>query len=298
MNDISIIIVNYNTKKLLEKLLTSLLIQAVDLKLEIFVVDNGSTDRSAEMVESDFPYVRLIRNSQNLGFAKANNQAIRQCQGRYILLLNSDAELLDDTLYLMIEFMDTHKDAGIIGPRLLNPDGSIQFSCHNVPALFRTFIEMSFINRIVPLDVGDMLYRFGYDRIREVGYVSGACLMVRREIIEEVGLLDERFFMYAEEADWCIRVKKAGFKIYFIPQARVIHSLRGSIKNCDLLDISREKLKSSYLLFEKHYGRFKARLLCGLFFLCFVTRLLIWIGDSQKRKLYLGLISESIALAT
>lgn len=295
MIDVSVVIVNRNTEELLNKSLESVFNAEADkITKEVFVVDNGSTDKSVEMVRTKFPAVRLIINSDNLGFAKANNQAIKECTGRYILLLNSDAYLLNNALTLMVEFMNTHIDAGIVGPKLLNPDGSIQFSCYNIPAVYRALIEMSLLNRILPLDIGDMLCHFKYDTVREVGYVSGACMMIRREVIEKTGLLDERFFMYAEEADWCMRAKKSGFKVYFTPEPVATHAMRGSLKKYELLDISREKLKSNYLLFEKHYGRLKARLFCLFVFLYLALRFIMSIGNRKKRKLYSGLINEDI----
>lgn len=285
MINASVVVVNWNTKELLENCLSSLDGEERSLQLEILVVDNNSSDGSADMVASKFPDVKLIRNQQNRGFAKANNQALSISSGRYILLLNSDACLVNNSISLMLEFMDSRPEAGIIGPRLLNADGSLQFSCYNVPSVFRTFLEMTFISRLFPWDTGNMLYHFGYDKIKEVGYVSGACMMIRREVLDDIGLLDERFFIYAEEADFCMRAKESGWKIFFIPGAKVKHYLRQSVGRYGIEKMTAEKLKSNYLLFRKHYGKLSADMFVVLSCFWELPKLLLFLFDKERLRI-------------
>lgn len=221
---VSIIIVNWNTRDLLRQCLTSV-VRETTVSNEILVVDNGSTDGSADMVVVEFPVAYVIANRKNLGFAKANNQAIAKALGRYILLLNSDTVVLDRAIDRMIEFADQHLEAGVVGPKLVTSDGSLQSSCRNFPWLGNSII--AFLGSVHLLPYGFLSARihrlWEHDQIRDVDWIIGACLLVRHEVIRQVGSLDEDFFFYSEDMDWCYRIKKAGWRILFYPDARVIH---------------------------------------------------------------------------
>lgn len=194
MTDLSIIIVNYNGSKFLEDCLNSVYRGTNKTDFEFIFIDNHSSDNSVEIVRANFPRVRIIENQQNLGFCKANNQGLKICQGRYALLLNTDTVVKDGALDRMVEFMDAHPEAGAGGPKLLNPDGTPQHQ----GALFNKKFWLS----KSPV---------------KVDYVIGACLMVRREVIDKVGGLDENFFFSNDDLDWCRRIRKAGWDVYFLP---------------------------------------------------------------------------------
>jgi hypothetical protein len=273
MNDVSIVIVNWNTKDFLKKCLDSVYSHINGISFEVLVVDNASSDGSVEMVKNRFLQVRLIINDKNLGFARANNQAIRISNGRYLLLLNSDTVVLKDTILEMVRFMDSHPRAGIAGSKLLNPDATLQLSCYNIPTLRRVFFEYTFLSRILPFNSGEIILHFKHNKEKEVGYVSGACFMIRKRLLDEIGLLDERFFMFAEEADLCLRAHKRRWKVFFIPQAEVIHYGRQSVINYGLSAMSGIKWRSNRIFFIKHYGSFIATLFTSFVFLIIALRL-------------------------
>lgn len=216
--DLSIIIISFDTKELLRECLTSVLNQTKGVEFEVIVVDNGSSDTSVEMVKKEFPQIKLIKNKENLGFAKANNQALRQSHGEYVLLLNSDTKIVNNALVKLVNFAESKKDLGIAGPRLLNLNDTPQPSAAPFYTLPVTAIS---------LFSGDKFLRQSPSKSTPVDWVSGACFLIKREVIEKIGLLDERFFMYAEEMEFCYRAKKAGYQVYFYPQAEVIHLIQG-----------------------------------------------------------------------
>jgi len=220
--DLSIIIVNWNTRDLLDACLASVYASTGGLQLEVFVVDNASGDGSAAMVRTRYPHVRLIENFENRGFAAANNQAIALSAGRYVLLLNSDTELASDALSYLVRFMDAHPRAGAVGPLLLNADGSLQPSCHPVLTPWREFWRLLFLDRVLPLATYPM-HRWDRETPREVEVIKGACLLLRAEALAQVGLLDERYFVYTEEMDLCARLLAAGWANHWEPRARVTH---------------------------------------------------------------------------
>lgn len=257
---LSVIIVNFNSRELLRECLDSLLASAGGIDSEIFVVDNRSTDGSPEMVQNEYPRVRLIRNAENVGFAKANNQALRVCKGEYVLLLNNDTVILEDCIERMLEFMDAHPQAAMAGCRILNPDGSLQVSTYNFPSLARIFLRAYGIKNLIPRQAwarrliaryspryvqAKIPWYWDHRQVRQVDIVKGAFCLVRSSAIAEVGLLDETTFMYWEETDWAYRMKKAGWEVYFVPDATIIH--RGGNKDKD-------RAFSSFLLLEKNKG--------------------------------------------
>jgi len=224
---LSIIIVNFNTKEVLRKCLASiekletgnkqsLLLR--NWKLETIVVDNGSTDGSVEAIEARYKDIKILRNKENLGFAKAVNQGIKQATGEYILLLNPDTEVKPNVLEELIKFVQNHPKAGVVGARLLNPDGSIQPSVYHFPTIWRAIREF-WLGRKGEYDKYAPLEKKTID----VEAVTGAAMLIPRKTIEKVGLLDERYFLYFEDLDYCRRIKKAGLKVYYCPSAEIIH---------------------------------------------------------------------------
>lgn len=223
--DISIIIVSWNTRDLLAHCLQSLEACAVNggrFSVETFVVDNASTDGSLQMVRERFPHVHLIENGQNVGFARANNQAIPQSKGRYIVLLNSDTEVFPGAFEAMVAFMDAHPDAGGCGPMLLNADGTLQSSCHPMLTPEREFWRLMFLDRIWPTATYAQT-RWDSSTPRQVEVIKGACFLLRREALNQVGLLDDQYFMYTEEMDLCYRLLAAGWTLWWVPGAKVKH---------------------------------------------------------------------------
>jgi N-acetylglucosaminyl-diphospho-decaprenol L-rhamnosyltransferase len=231
--DLSMIIVNWNTAEALAECLTAVIADCrmpnAESKIgnrksaiEIIVVDNASTDGSAERVRRGFPQVTLIANSQNMGFAAASNQGLRLARGRYLLLLNPDTVPRPGALAALVAFMDAHPEAGIAGPRLLYADGSLQSSGRPCPTLAS---ELRDILALYRLTGGERFWGHGRDnsRVQEADSISGACLLIRRETMEEIGLLDEGYFLYFEETDWCLRAWQHGWKVYYVPQAEVVH---------------------------------------------------------------------------
>ena len=229
--DLSVIIVNWNTKKLLEDCLTSIFKYTRGLDFEVIVVDNGSSDSSPAMVKKKFPQVKLIPNKDNLGFTKANNQGIKIAKGKYILLLNSDTYLIENSLSKLVKKAESLSSLGALGPLLLSEDRSIQQSVGFFPHLLQIFWWMSFID---DLPGGTILKPYHldhdsfYQKNQEVDWVTAAAILVPKSVIDRVGPLDEKIFMYGEEVDWCYRIKQQGFKAYFSPVTQIVHIGRGS----------------------------------------------------------------------
>ncbi|HAH87861.1 MAG TPA: glycosyltransferase family 2 protein [Armatimonadetes bacterium] len=226
MKDLSIAIVNWNTSDLLHQCLLSAKESCKGTDYEIIVVDNASSDGSPEMVEEEHPDVLLVRNPINQGFAAACNLAYKYSSGRYFLLLNTDTIVIKSALPDMVGFMDTRPNAGAAGCRLINRDGSLQRSCSCFPGLMTELFDALYLSKIFPKSRLFGAYAMSYWDFadeREVDFAGGSCLIVRREAIEAVGLLDDGFFMYAEEADWCYRMRAGGWKVCYYPGASVIH---------------------------------------------------------------------------
>jgi len=216
--DLSVIIVSYNTKKLLGECLESVFqSQGPKFQIEVTVVDNGSTDGSMEMVRRKYKAVKVIENEKNLGFAKAVNQGFKQSQGRNLLLLNSDAEIQPQALEKLFEF-EKKVGPAIIGAKMLNPDGTVQASVFNLPTAKRAVEEFWFGK-----DKAFSKYAPAWEKPVAVEAVSGGAMLISGAIIKKIGLFDERYFMYYEDLDFCRRAKKAGYKIWYLPEATVIH---------------------------------------------------------------------------
>jgi len=278
--DLSVIIVNWNAHDYLVECLTSVEHQAGGLSLEAWVVDNGSTDGSAELVEREFPGVKLLVNRENRGFARANNQALSLAQGRYLLFLNPDTRLLPQVLSTLTQFLDHHPCAGAVAPQILSPEGCIQPSCRRFPTLGTVFWEATGLDRIFPRHPLLGRYLMGdwdHQTLRQVDQPMGACLMVRRTALDQAGPFDERFFLFFEEVDLCRRLKSAGWDIYFVPQARIIHyggqsTGQNSRRTAWLFHRSR------YKYFRKHFGRGGEWLVRALMVVSFPWQLVLRLG--------------------
>lgn len=254
--DLSIIIVSWNVKNLLKKCLESIYRETKNIKYEVFVVDNASKDETVEMVQNEFPQVHLIANQNNLGFAKANNQAIQQAKGDFILLLNPDTEIIENALDKMVSFMKSHPEAGVAGCQILNPDRTIQPSVRRFPTLASHIIILlklhNFFSRAKSIR-NYYIMDFSYQAMKEVDQVMGACLMTKREVIDKVGLLDDKFFIWYEEVDFCQRVKKAGWKVLFSPEAKIIHEKGKSFDQ--YLPVEKQAMLNKSILYYFHKHR-------------------------------------------
>lgn len=255
--DLSIIIVSYRTRELLEKCLDSIFNQPSRLSTEVIVVDNDSRDGTAEMTREKFPAAALIANDKNTGYSAANNQGIRASAGRMILLLNPDTESNPAALEAMVDFLDRHPKAGAAGCQLLNSDGSLQTSHFNIPMpLARGLENASFYPRLTSLllrmpDLGPDISEPG---ARRVDVVKGACLMIRREAIEQTGLLDEDSFLYADDIDWCMRARRLGWSAYLLEKHTIVHHGYASTDQEIYITITSSR-RSALLLYRKHYPK-------------------------------------------
>ncbi len=250
--DISIIIVSWNVKEKLKDNLRALY-ESQNINFEIFVVDNNSADGTVDMVKKYYPQVKLISNQENLGFAKANNQAIKQAGGRYILLLNPDMRVFDDTLSNMFSWMNAHEDAWVVGCRLLDESARVIKQVRRFPTLEDQLAVILKIPHIFP-GVLDKYLRndFDYFKSNSVDSIRGGFFMVRSEVIKKVGLLDERFFLWFEEVDYCRRVKAAGGEIWYMPTAECIDLMGQSFKQVNLA-VKQKYFRDSMLKYFKKW---------------------------------------------
>ncbi|MCP4713661.1 MAG: glycosyltransferase family 2 protein [Deltaproteobacteria bacterium] len=251
--DLSFIIINWNTRKLLLDCLQSIPAAACAYQYEVIVVDNGSDDRSPEAVKhlAD-PRIHLIENRQNLGFAAANNQALRQARGAYLVLLNSDTIVFPETVQGLITFMDTTPTAAMAGPRMVGGDGRLQNSYDNFPSLVTELLNKSLLRLLMP-------HRFAGKTASaeapfEVDSLIGACIAVRSTALKQVGLLDEDYFFFLEETDWCLRMRRQGWKIFHLPQVKIVHLQGQSKKKRPALSWI-EYYRSLYIFFRKNRSR-------------------------------------------
>ena len=249
--DLSIIIVNRNTKKLLLDCVGSIFKTVPPLSFEVFVVDNASSDDSVGALKSAFPSVVCIENKKNLGFARANNQAIVLSKGRYAALLNTDTVLTEGALDAIVKFMDSNNEAAICGGQLLNADGSLQNSIASIPTLATELLNKSLLKLLFPKRYPGKRSRF--EKPTEVESIIGACMVVSRKAIEKAGMLDEAYFFFLEETDWCLAMKKAGFSVFFLPHSRIYH-LQGQTAKKNLKAARVEYWRSRYIFFRKHYS--------------------------------------------
>lgn len=279
MIDVSIIIVNWNTKDKLKNCLISIYEQASGFTYEVIVVDNASGDGSADMVKRKFPEVILLQNDENKGFAAANNRGIAVSGGRYVLLLNSDTVILDNAIAKTIVFADNHPEAAVVGCKVLNSDETLQQTCFMFPSLLNMFLSSTYLYKLFPRSEffgREQMTWWDRDDIHEVDVVTGCFMLVRREAIEQVGLLDERFFMYGEETDWCYRFKQAGWKVVFTPVGQIIHF--GGVSSSKMAAGKTLQLRGAILQFmAKHHSKAVYVLACILTGAFFAFRLPFWL---------------------
>lgn len=252
--DVSVIIINWNTREILCNCLRSVYQQTQDVVYEVIVIDNASSDGSAETVKCEFPQVILVENSDNRGFAAANNQGMKIAKGRYVLLLNPDTIVLDGAIQKSVSYADNHADIGVLGCQVWRNENEIQQTCFSFPSIIGLIIQKMSLRRLFPRSWIFGWVDYGWwDRTSpmDVDVVSGMYMLVRREVIEFVGLMDEDYFVYAEETDWCHRIKKAGWRCAFTPVARIIH-LDGGNKSTDLVKVKMYvQMQKSILIFYK-----------------------------------------------
>lgn len=266
---LSIIIVSWNVKELLRACLDSIQAGQGELALEVLVVDSGSGDGTAEMVSAEYPSVRLIACPDNVGFARGNNLGLAAAQGDYLLLLNPDTRLCDDALRVMLDALHSRPDVGLIGPQLLNPDGSHQSSRRRFPTLATFLWESTWLQAYAPRRVMRHYYAQDLpdDAISAVDWVSGAAMLTRRAVVAQVGGLDEAYFMYSEELDWCRRIRQAGWRILYLPTARIVHHVgKSSEQAVTTRHIQFNRAKLRYV--RKYHGRAAY----------FLTRAVIWLN--------------------
>jgi hypothetical protein len=263
--DVSIVIVSFNTRDVTRQCLDYVQKHAAEVRHEVLVVDNASSDGSADMVDAEFPWVHLIRQNENKGFAGGNNPAMKIAKGRYILLLNSDAYLAEGVLEKTIQYMDDHQGIGVLGCKLTDPDGTLQPSARMLPGplnkilhitgLAAQFSKSKFFGRV------DYTW-WDHSEPRSVGWVVGAYFLIRRETMENIGVLDDRYFLYFEEIDYCLSARRAGWDVVFYPYASVIHlggqssvktGKRVSAKGRQMIAI---RITSEFRYYRKMYGWF------------------------------------------
>lgn len=263
MTDLTLIIVNYNTRDLTGDCLESVYKTLKDISFEIIVVDNASSDGSVIFIRSKYPQVNLITNSKNLGFAAANNQALKIMKGRYALLLNSDTVLTEGAVNKLFSFMEGHPEAAMACGQLLNRDGTKQNSIARFPDLLTLVFNVPVLEYLFPQKFPSK--RYDYGEPIEIDSGIGACLMVRRKAFDQVGMLDERYFFFLEETDWALQMKNAGWKIFHVPGAFIYHlqgqSIGHTIRSRILF------YKSRYIFFRKWKSALYYSLACMVIFL-------------------------------
>ncbi|NOU66257.1 glycosyltransferase [Paenibacillus sp. LMG 31461] len=256
--DLSIIIVNYKTKDLTLACIESVFSSTTSYKYEIILIDNASNDGTIQSLNEQYPQVVTIGNTENVGFSKANNQGIRISKGRYVLLLNSDTIVQLDTLDVMLQFMDENPIVGASGCKIVLPDGSLDKACkRGFPTPSASFYYAFGFAKLFPEIHRFNQYQLGYldaDQQYPIDSLVGAFMLVRRETIEHVGMLDEEFFMYGEDIDWCYRIKEAGWVNYYYPRTQIVHH-KGASSRRKPYKIIYEFHRAMYLFHKKHYMR-------------------------------------------
>ncbi len=292
--DISIIIVNWNTRDILYNCLNSVFQETKGIIYEVIVIDNASIDNSVDMIREKFPQVILIENQENKGFAAANNQGIAISKGRYILLLNSDTVILNNAISKTVSFADANPETAVVSCRVLNSNKQIQSSCFQFPSLLNLFLSGIYLYKLFPKNKffgRELLTWWDKNNVNEVDVVVGCYLQARYDAILQIGLLDEQFFMYSEETDWCYRFKQAGWKVLFTPDAEIIHYGGESSKKIAvkmLLEMTRSRL----CYFKKHKGYIEYILASILIASFYLVRIPYWLSlavctSKEKRKVYL-----------
>lgn len=281
---ISVIIVNYNTCELTRQCLTSLQSETAAITAEVIVVDNASSDDSREMIQKEFPEVELLAMQENLGFGKANNVGVRAAKGKHVILLNSDTIVKPQAFQKLLNFAEQKPSLGAVGPKLLNADGSLQKGCWRFPTFSRVLGETVGLWRLLgtPSNYLDK----DYNHVRQVDFAIGACLLLPRKLYEEIGGFDEQFFMYSEETDLCMRMRKAGLKVYFYPESEIIHLGGGSQVTSGRR--AKQFYNSQELFYRKYYGNIGVYLYRAIMAFRSILRIfiwsLLWIIKSKQRN--------------
>ena len=261
--DISILVVNYNTRSLLDGMFDALKAASIDISLQIVIVDNASSDGSVDHIRQNYPEVDLIANENNVGFGRANNQGWQLCKGRYVLLLNTDAFFKPDALNRSLQYMEENNDCGVLGARLIDDSGGLIKSCRFFPSVWHNFMLQTGLIKLFPAAVGRDQGEFDCCTDKACDWVPGCFYLIRRETIEQVGLFDPRYFLYYEEVDHCRAVKQGGWQIACLGDVEVMHLVGASSK--DESGVERQDnhltdllLESELLYFRKHHGAFYA----------------------------------------
>lgn len=313
--DVSVIIVNWNTKELLSNCINSIQEKTAGVSYEIIIVDNNSADGSAEMIKMEFPHCKLVASNKNNGFSRGNNLGIHEAIGRYIFFLNPDTILVTNALNGMFKLMESNQSVGAVGCKLLNRDGSIQFICaRTFPTLFNQFSYYMMFNRLFPKSKRFTNVELGYwdhKESMEIDCLSGACIFAKKSIIDKIEGFDDSFFMYAEDVDLCYRIKQEGWKLYYLASEEIYHLGGASSKKQSHRYFSAIAMReSNYLLFNKHYGKTSSQIYKVIIFVGSLFRLIIivasifdlrngWMKMSDKKTAllkYANLASWSIGL--
>ena len=309
MPDVSVIIVNWNTKDLLAACLESVFAEEGSVDCEVIVVDNGSSDGSVEMVRDRFPSVRLQENSTNERFAKPNNDGMRLANGSYFLLLNSDVELKQGFIQSLKRYLDNHRETGVCGPMLVYPNGTLQRSISANHTLWSHVCDMLLLDKLFPksrLFAGAAMLRFPYDEnvVQEAESVMGAAFMLRREVTEEVGMFDENLTIYYNDEDWFRRIREGGWKIAYVPDAKAVHHHGATTKKANVgLELVEEMYENVSYYYYKHYGRLGAILYKLMLLLGFVPRLAGWalcdvLRSTERSRLMVPFSLKTLAFAS
>lgn len=286
--DVSIIVVAWNVHDFVFNCLKSVYKETKGIEFEVIYVDNGSEDGSVQMVRKEFPHVRVIENNENKGFIKANNQGIEIAQGRYVLLLNSDTIILDNAIAKTLLFADEHQDAAVVGCKVLNPDGTLQRSCFMYPSILNMFLYATHLYKVFPNSKffgREKMTWWDFSNVSQVETIKGCFSLVRKEAIEQVGLMDNIYFVFGDDIDWCYRFRKSGWKIMFVPDPKIIHY--GGQTTKLMANTFTLQLYGSILIFmKKHRTQLSFTIACLLIALYFFLRVPYWtaIGIFNKKE--------------
>jgi GT2 family glycosyltransferase len=258
MTDVSIIIITWKMKSLIQRLLSTISELSHGFSYEIIVIENNSQDGTIEMIEESFKDVCLIKNATNLGVAKARNQGLKIAKGRFILILDADMELIENSIEKMINYMDENKNIGLLGSKLIAANGALQFSCKRFPNLFaliaRRLEMIPFIRNSKTLN-NHLMKDWIHDSIKEVDYLIGACQLIRRDVITKIGYYDDNIFYGPEDIDYCLRVWRAGWKVVYFPNTQIIHHEQRITKKSIFSQITVKHICGIYYIFNKYNGK-------------------------------------------
>ena len=256
---LSVIILTWNSKEMLRLCLNSLYSSLKVSEYEVIVVDNGSQDSTTEMISNNFPEIKLIKNTSNKGVAPARNQGLQIAQGKYLLLLDVDTTVAVGTIDVLIDYLDKHSTIGLVGPKLFYPDGQLQYSCRKFPTVWTKVLRRVPVKAAERFLIDELYKSWDHNSVREVDYVIGACQLIRRKAIEEIGYLDNAMFYGAEDVDCCLRLQKADWKVVYNPHAIVIHKEQRITKKRLFSKITWKHILSLMRYFHKHHYYFSKR---------------------------------------